>query len=221
MAIANQGLGEKWIGKIGGVVFQRNKNQVIVKSYQPNVRNPQTEKQTEQRSKISYLTEMYRSLSGLLVTSFKEYTTSMSCFNVFTSENISKIDGQVGTSEASVNLGNAKTFKMSKGTLRMPAITERTVNVNKLEVWITETEITNNENAKADDLLQVIVIDWNWSQKMLMPDVMTRTQAISGGLITITPPNQKFMDSINDKTALVYTYWQSADRKKNSDTAVG
>lgn len=50
-------LGEQF-GKVGPVVGRRYRNENVYSAYQPNVKNPRTEKQVRQRNRFTYLSEL-------------------------------------------------------------------------------------------------------------------------------------------------------------------
>lgn len=50
-------LGEQF-GKVGPVVGRRYRNENVYSAYQPNVKNPRTEKQVRQRARFTYLSEL-------------------------------------------------------------------------------------------------------------------------------------------------------------------
>ena len=218
MAIANQGLGEKWIGKIGGVVFQKNKDQVIVKSYQPVVRNPQTPKQIEQRSKIGFMTMLYRKISGMCVNSFNEYTQRLSCFNVFTQQNINLIEGGTEVDGGYLDPAKSPGIKVAKGTLRIPDGRYNEIdNVNK-EIVITVTEVAPNENANTTDMLQVIAFTNNTSDVYLFPNIKSRAQLMQNNEVRIKVPDAMDLSNFQMGRLRLYAYFQSLDKKKNSDS---
>ena len=58
MAIYNGGILDEYKNKIGNVVGRRWRNLDVISKYQPNVKNPNTEKQQEQRLKFKTLSSL-------------------------------------------------------------------------------------------------------------------------------------------------------------------
>lgn len=60
-------LNGKVIGKIGAVVYSTNAGQIIAREYNPNVANPSTEKQVNQRAKLKLMSQLAATLAPVIV----------------------------------------------------------------------------------------------------------------------------------------------------------
>lgn len=69
MAIYNGGILDEYKNKIGNVVGRRWRNLDVISKYQPNVKNPNTKKQQEQRLKFAELSRLAKGFRIPLATS--------------------------------------------------------------------------------------------------------------------------------------------------------
>lgn len=60
-------LNGKVVGKIGAVVYSTNAGQIIAREYNPNVANPSTEKQVNQRAKLKLMSQLAATLAPVIV----------------------------------------------------------------------------------------------------------------------------------------------------------
>lgn len=60
-------LNGKVVGKIGAVVYSTNAGQIIAREYNPNVANPSTQKQVNQRAKLKLMSQLAATLAPVIV----------------------------------------------------------------------------------------------------------------------------------------------------------
>lgn len=66
------GVFANWNGKVGNVVGRVRQGRTVLSIYQPNVANPQTDAQMNQRKKFSLVTEFMRMCSAFIKTTFHD-----------------------------------------------------------------------------------------------------------------------------------------------------
>ena len=91
----------KGTGKLGGMVLSVNSGEQIVREYNPNVSNPQTDAQVEQRAKFKLLSQIAAALSTSIA--FRKMKMQ-SPRNRFVSANIKNASFE--NNEATINLDN-------------------------------------------------------------------------------------------------------------------
>ncbi len=75
-------------GRVGNVVGSRIFSIDVIRSYQPDVSNPQTESQVAQRTKFAFLVEYLRRILPILRIGWNNAATKMSAWNAAVSYNI-------------------------------------------------------------------------------------------------------------------------------------
>ncbi|MFC2107286.1 DUF6266 family protein [Bacteroidota bacterium] len=95
MATYSKGILGGFIGKVGNVVGSRIFGIDVMRSYQPNVRNPKTEGQLTQRGKFRLIVSFISLMLPLFKEGFKHAANKMSAFNKAVSVNIA--DAITGT----------------------------------------------------------------------------------------------------------------------------
>lgn len=84
------GLFGKNSGRVGGVVYSNYRGEQIVRSYQPQVKNPSTKKQVEQRAKFKLVTQVAASLGKELKMSFVPTVQRETSRNAFIKQMLKK-----------------------------------------------------------------------------------------------------------------------------------
>lgn len=102
-------------GKLGNAVFSFNGGKTIVRQYQPNVTNPQTDAQIEQRAKLKLMSQLAASLAPAIAIK-REGTTSGR--NQFVSQNFPLVTYSGGA--AMVQYEN---LQLTKSNVALPAVT--------------------------------------------------------------------------------------------------
>jgi hypothetical protein len=118
--VANVLIG-KTSGSVGGTTFSSWKGINVLKSKPTVVANPQSDKQTAQRTAFSAMVAMYRVLVAILSIGFKEMAVKMSAFNAFTSVNLKNAFDLSSPPTATFEPEN---LLISKGTITDTEITD-------------------------------------------------------------------------------------------------
>lgn len=107
-----QGILGKGTGKLGNAVFAVSGGEQIMREYNPNVSNPNTEKQVAQRAKMKLLSQLAAALSDAIAIPKEGLVSSRNLFIKLNFEFTSFADG-----EANVDLSS---LQLTKSTLPMP-----------------------------------------------------------------------------------------------------
>lgn len=86
------GLFGKNSGRVGGVVYSNYRGQQIVRTYQPQVKNPNTARQIAQRAKFKLLSQVASVLSNELKLSFDAGDNRLTSRNAWMQKTFSKIE---------------------------------------------------------------------------------------------------------------------------------
>lgn len=109
------GLTGKGTGKLGSSIFAVNSGEQIVRQYQPNVANPSTEGQVEQRSKLKLMSQLAAAYA--IVLAFRK-NGMVSARNQFISKNI----GNVAFADETATI-NLPAMQLTAGTTAIPDVT--------------------------------------------------------------------------------------------------
>lgn len=124
-----QGITGTGTGKLGSSVFAVSAGQQIVRQYQPNVANPSTLAQVNNRAKMKLLAQLATAVSGSIAISKDGLVSAR---NQFISKNYPLTVADNGV--ADINLIE---MQLTKGTITLPAVTaSRSVN-NTIEVALS------------------------------------------------------------------------------------
>lgn len=113
MAIINSLLG-KINGKVGGMVFASTGGEVIAREYNPNVSNPNTTAQVNQRAKLKLMSQIAAALAPVIVIPKEGLKSSR---NLFIKKNISSVDAQDGVAQVTY-----ENLQITNGNAALPAI---------------------------------------------------------------------------------------------------
>lgn len=113
MARINSIIG-KVTGKIGGMVFSSTGGAVIAREYNPNVSNPNTSKQVDQRAKLKLLSQIAAALAPVIVIPKEGLKSSR---NLFIKKNFSSVDAVSGIAQVTY-----ENLQITAGNAALPAI---------------------------------------------------------------------------------------------------
>lgn len=113
MARINSIIG-KVTGKIGGMVFSSTGGEVIAREYNPNVSNPNTTKQVDQRAKLKLLSQIAAALAPVIVIPKEGLKSSR---NLFIKKNFSSVDAEGGVAQVTY-----ENLQITAGNAALPAI---------------------------------------------------------------------------------------------------
>lgn len=111
-------LGGKITGKVGNLVFSQSPGVgTVAREYVAQPRNPQTELQQLQRTKLANLVNFYRAFNGTLKGAFESKKASQSDYNAFVSKNLSANPVALTKTEAEAGAIVVAPYVISDGTL--------------------------------------------------------------------------------------------------------
>lgn len=113
MARINSIIG-KVTGKIGGMVFSSTGGEVIAREYNPNVSNPNTTAQVNQRAKLKLLSQIAAALAPVIVIPKEGLKSSR---NLFIKKNFSSVDAESGVAQVTY-----ENLQITSGNAALPAI---------------------------------------------------------------------------------------------------
>lgn len=109
----------KTTGKVGGLVYATAGGEQIVREYNPNVSNPSTDAQVNQRAKMKLMSQLSASLASVIAMS---KTGLVSRRNKFTKKNFEYAYAVDGTAQVSY-----ENLQLTEGNLSLPQISGRVV----------------------------------------------------------------------------------------------
>ena len=113
MARINSIIG-KVTGKIGGMVFSATGGAVIAREYNPNVSNPNTTAQVNQRAKLKLLSQIAAALAPVIVIPKEGLKSSR---NLFIKKNFSSVDAESGIAQVTY-----ENLQITSGNAALPTI---------------------------------------------------------------------------------------------------
>lgn len=96
-------------GKIGSQVYAVNAGEQIVREYQPNVKNPSTMAQVNQRSKLALLSQLAAAMAPTIAIPRDGMKTPRNLFIKKNSENVSAVSGEAQVSYENLQITNGNT----------------------------------------------------------------------------------------------------------------
>ena len=118
-------------GKLGSSVFSTSAGEQIVRQYQPNVANPNTVKQVNQRSRLKLMSQIAAALSNVIVIPKQGLVSAR---NQFIKKNMSSVYANNG--EALVSYEN---LQLTAGNLGLPAVVATRTEQGALTVKLAES----------------------------------------------------------------------------------
>lgn len=107
-------LNGKVTGKIGGVVYSTNAGAIIAREYNPNVANPNTTKQVDQRAKMKLMSQIAAALAPVIVIPKEGLKSSR---NLFIKKNFDQASAHEGVAQITY-----ENVQLTNGNAGIPAI---------------------------------------------------------------------------------------------------
>lgn len=107
-------LNGKVTGKIGGVVYSTNAGAIIAREYNPNVANPNTAKQVDQRAKMKLMSQIAAALAPVIVIPKEGLKSSR---NLFIKKNFDQASAHEGVAQITY-----ENVQLTNGNAGIPAI---------------------------------------------------------------------------------------------------
>lgn len=104
----------KITGKVGGIVFSSTGGQVVAREYNPNVSNPSTTSQVDQRAKLKLMSQIAAALAPVIVIPKEGLKSSR---NLFIKKNFSSVDAEAGVAQVTY-----ENLQITAGNAALPAI---------------------------------------------------------------------------------------------------
>ncbi len=192
----------EFTGKLGGVVHSKWNTINTARAYQPNVSNPKTVLQTNQRKRLSLLVALARKILTVIRYSFNELAVKKSSYNVFIQKNIQNVSEE----SQPLEFNDMRLVAFSAGTLTPPTFTARPTaaagNVNF-------TLETANPNDNPSDELIIVAYDSVTGEAVIAETGIKRSQSGTLKSVTMTNSNASIVD--------VYFFFTNTSRSKNSN----
>lgn len=129
MARINSILG-KINGKVGNMVFASTGGEVIAREYNPNVSNPSTSAQVDQRAKLKLLSQIAAALAPVIVIPKEGLKSSR---NLFIKKNFSSVEAEGGIAQVTY-----ENLQITAGNAALPAIHILRSQQNGVKVYLEE-----------------------------------------------------------------------------------
>lgn len=168
------GLFANWYGKVGNVVGRIRQNRTIVSIYQPNVANPRSDAQVDQRSKFSLLAAALSHCSGFLKYGFHDldgYKTG-NYYSAAIGYNM-KLDGVFTGVAPDYELDYGK-IVMSQGNVDLPY--SPSASAEGATVTFTWSDNSGMGNALASDKIAVLAYNPTKGQSVYNPELADRSE---------------------------------------------
>lgn len=168
------GLFANWYGKVGNVVGRIRQNRTIVSIYQPNVANPRSDAQVDQRAKFSALASVLSAVSGFLKYGFHDldgYKTG-NYYSAAIGYNM-KLQGIFTGTSPDYEVDLSKLI-VSQGNVDLPYSPMASAEGNNIvATWSDNSGIGN---ANADDKIMLLAYNDAKKQSIFNPEVADRSE---------------------------------------------
>lgn len=164
--------------QIGGMVLYSRNGETIARELAPQVSNPRTPAQMEQRVKLSNLVSFYRANAGWMKGAFENKKERESDYNAFVAANIS--NSMVALSKADVAAGAAVVapYKITSGSL---PIVETVLNGQDLVSNLFVGALTIGSSTTIGALSQALLENNNGLEEGMQISVIINLQLASAG----------------------------------------
>lgn len=151
MGKSYQGAYGNYTGKVGNVIARKSNGRTVLAIYQPIVKNPKTEEQTNQRTKFGMISQFASRIGGFISEGFKESGVNTTAYNRFIKKNF---EVGIGGSFPDYELLFNK-IKVSVGNLLLPYNPSALIDSGVVNVsW---SDNSGEGNALATDKAMILV----------------------------------------------------------------
>ena len=176
------GIFANWWGRTGNIVGRIRQGRTILSIYQPNVANPQTAGQMEQRAQFSLLIKALSYMSGAVKVGFKHLDgyktgTALSAAVGYNFKHNNPFSGTYGTD---LELDFSK-VQLSQGSVDNPYSPSATADGTTLS--LTWADNSGMGNADATD--KVVVVAYNDTKKQSVVNTALAERADRNGTMTL------------------------------------
>ena len=120
----------KGTGKVGGLVFANVSGEQVIREYNGNVSNPNTEAQVGQRAKFKLASQLAAAMSSEIAIPKKGMTSAR---NLFVKKNI----GSITVSDETASVDYEK-LQLTEGSIRLPELQGGTTSSTEMQVSLLE-----------------------------------------------------------------------------------
>lgn len=188
--------------KVGEVTLSTVHGRCIARKYQPSVRNPKTQAQTNQRNKMTNALVAYEALHNAVINGFTGRGKYQSVYNAFVSSIIGVMPTVKYTNAMQVVLNSSKNVYITRGNLEYTRATKAS---NKMVVDITDAA----PYMSVGDRIRLVSLNVNGVLESNEEITLTAAMITAG---TVQGTKTVGSDSI------VCAYWYKENRSANSST---
>lgn len=192
------GLFGKNSGRVGGVVYSNYRGQQIVRSYQPQVKNPNSKGQVAQRAKFKLVSQLGAVFGKELKNSFYPNDSKLTSRNAWVKKMLNKTI--YSNSEASLPIEEIVLTNATGGILTADA-------TNQLEVYLPAS-IWDRDRVKA----RALIIGYSNGGDIvpIATQTLSVTAGDSGDQIELTAPVPGITPGYGNVRAIIYAYEQNS-----------
>lgn len=177
------GVFSNWWGKVGNVVGRIRQGRTIMSIYQPQVHNPKTQAQLEQRLKFSVVTEFLSAVSGFIKSGFGKLDgyTYGTPYSAAVGYNLKKVDGGVVSGTYPNYEINLSKVVVAQGSVDLPYSPSATADGTTLSC--TWADNSGMGNALGDD--KVMLLAYNDAKKQSVYNIAAGERADRNASMTL------------------------------------
>lgn len=202
MAIVQNPIVGRAIGKVANSVFTKWKGRNIWKSKAISVSNPQTDGQLKQRARFSILVRLSSIFLSVIRVGFREQAGSVTEVNAFNSVNQRN---QFLVWDGTQWVQDLLQLEISKGSLDPTAVAASGVTNGSSSIVLTFANTASGNQSLGDKLSAVVMYGYN---------VIAKTEVVSRNVGTYSVALPNALATFDEVTIL--TFFSSADGKKAS-----
>ena len=209
MAIINSAAVGKATGSAGNLTYSTQEGRTIARGRTTTVRNPNTEAQQLQRSKMAAMVLAYRQFGYLtkpLFTKRKKYTSP---YNAFVANNI-KLDGSWSYNPEMDNFNLNDGFVFGRGSFPASTIGFNLNEDSKMEIVSTDASLLSN--VKIGDTIGCFTFNGP-----AFSVEMSSQKVVAADLLTIPTGFKVVLDVQPSSLGVHAAFWLSADGSKSTD----
>lgn len=209
MAVSQNSIIGRTSGKVGGIVFSSAFGKNVIKSKPVSVANPNTLKQQDQRVALSIALTIYRAISGIVGTSFKQQAVGMSPYNAFI-----KYAKTLAFDYAGDGIPEFQPLFLlvSKGSITPTPATSKEIEIPAKSITVSfDTTVQDASQSSTD---KVLIVAYNSTRDQWYGEVTTSIR--SAGSASITFP----YSLVAGDQVFVYHAFVKADGSKSSNSIV-
>lgn len=164
--------------QIGGMVLYSRNGETIARELAPQVSNPRTPAQMEQRVKLSNLVSFYRANAGWMRNAFESKKERESDYNAFVSANVGSNQVALAKSDVAAGAAVVAPYKITSGSL---PIIETVLNGQNLVSNLYVGALTIGAETTVSDVSAALLANNNGLEEGMQISVIINLQLASAG----------------------------------------